>query len=171
MWLFLLCCRFCLSMSLPIDTEIPRVKDISETEMETVESVITKMAVANSKSYWYTAWNGKMMISIFWFKKKKKKLEIKVQVLFPYYVYKQSNGMVLYYNASGFICVLQQHIYFPDLRTWQHSFKARLSYVLPQELRSFIHRDKPAEQPVNSAAAEPICNMIVHSEWLTGRQK
>lgn len=57
-------------MSLPIDTEIPRVKDISETEMETVESVITKMAVANSKSYWYTAWNGKMMISIFWFKKK-----------------------------------------------------------------------------------------------------
>lgn len=38
-------------MSLPIDTEIPRVKDISETEMETVESVITKMAVANSKSY------------------------------------------------------------------------------------------------------------------------
>lgn len=73
-------------------TQIPRVKDISETEMENVESVITKMAVANSKSYWYRAWNGKM-ISIFWLKNK---LEIKTGVVSLLRMWtKQWNGPLL----------------------------------------------------------------------------
>jgi len=46
MWLFMLCCRFCLPISSPHDTDIPRAEDIAKIFQKwKMESGITKMAV------------------------------------------------------------------------------------------------------------------------------